>query len=216
MTTLDKVIDLQTQGYSDEQIAKQLQTEEGISPKEVQDAINQAKVKSAVSQPQQNTTLTPEPQYQESPPVQQEEQPVQQFYNPNQYQEDYYQETPQAYDSEQQYYAPQEGTTSTETISEIAEQVANDKIEKFKKETGDIVTFKNQTSDKISNMEDRLKRIELTMDKFQSAIIGKIGEFGESNALVHKDLENLHGTVSKLMNPLVDNIQELKKANSKK
>lgn len=103
------------------------------------------------------------------------------------------------------------GTTDTDTISEIAEQVFSDKFGEFTKKTGDLVAFKNMMQDKVSDLDHRLKRIEETIDKLQQAIIGRIGEFGETNSMIHKDLENLHGTMSKLMNPLVDNYNELRK-----
>ena len=103
------------------------------------------------------------------------------------------------------------GGMDTETISEIAEQVATEKLNEFRKKTGDLVSFKNSIQERVGDIDDRLKRIESSIDKLQQAIIGKIGEFGESNAAIHKDLDNLHGTVSKLMNPLIDNVNELKK-----
>jgi hypothetical protein len=33
---------------------------------------------------------------------------------------------------------------------------------------------------------------------------------------VHKDMENLHNTMSKMMNPLMDNYNELRKISGKK
>jgi uncharacterized protein YukE len=131
----------------------------------------------------------------------------------NQGQEQYYQETPQAY-SQQDYYAPQ-GGMDTETISEIAEQVANEKLNEYKNKVGDIGSFQNTIQDKVNDIDDRLRRIESTIDKLQQAIVGKIGEFGENSAMIHKDLDNLHGTVSKLMDPLIDNINEMKKIANK-
>ncbi|MCK5450073.1 hypothetical protein KAI32_04350, partial [Candidatus Pacearchaeota archaeon] len=124
-------------------------------------------------------------------------------------QDDYYTQTPQAY-SPQDYYAPQ-NTLDTETISEIAEQVAIEKLDEFKKKTGDLVSFKTSIKTQVTDIDERLKRIENSIEKLQQAIIGKIGEFGESNAIIHQDLDNLHGTVAKLMNPLIDNYRELKK-----
>lgn len=140
-------------------------------------------------------------------------QPGAEYYPQQEYQEqpqdDYYAQTPQAYG--QDYYAPQAGGMDTETISEIAEQVVTEKFNEFKSKTGDLVSFKNNIQDKVNDIDDRLKRIESSIDKLQQAIIGKIGEFGESNAMIHKDLDNLHGTVSSLMNPLMDNLNEMKK-----
>lgn len=234
MGTLDKVIKMQQQGISDAEISTQLRNE-GVAPTEIDDSLNQAKIKNAVSPPENaipeqappqemqasimsQGSKQPEPA--ESQPGQTEtQQPVQpmapEIYPPQeqvqeiQPQDDYYQATPQAY-SQQDYYAPQSGM-DTETISEIAEQVTIEKLNEYKKKIGDIASFKNTIQDKVDDIDDRLKRIEDTIDKLQQAIIGKIGEFGESNAMIHKDLDNLHGTVAKLMNPLIDNYNELKK-----
>jgi len=74
-----------------------------------------------------------------------------------------------------------------------------------------VASFKNSIQEKVSDMDERLKRIENSIEKLQQAIIGKVGEFGENSAMIHKDLENLHGTMSKMMNPLIDNFNELKR-----
>jgi len=240
MATLDKVMDLKKQGISDAEISTQLQND-GISPSEINDSLNQAKIKNAISpsdQPEQQAmqeSIMPNPPNQtmiaeQQAPSQQMTQEIQpqatqqtpaapqtpapEIYPPQQqYQEqpqdNYYQETPQAY-SQQDYYAPQ-GAVDTETISEIAEQVITEKLNEFKKKIGDVPSFKTTTQDKITDIDERLTRIENSIENLQQSIIGKIGEFGESNAMVHKDLDNLHNTVSKLMNPLIDNYNELKK-----
>ena len=248
MTTLDKIMEMQKGGKSDTEISTQLQNE-GIAPAEINDSFNQAKIKNAVSppenaapqqappemtssimsgQPEQAPPMppaapqAPAPQapevYPQEAPIPQApgqeayQAPVNEYQPPvaeDQPQDDYYQQTPQAY-SQQDYYAPQPAMDS-ETISEIAEQVATEKLNKYKKKVGDITSFKNNIQDKVGDIDDRLKRIEDTIGKLQQAIIGKIGEFGEGNAMIHKDLDNLHGTVSKLMNPLIDNYNELKK-----
>ena len=230
-------MEMQKQGVSDTDISIQLQNE-GIAAAEVNDSLNQAKIKNAVSPPEgtapaqipgqeMQASIMQNPPAGQSPTGQPPAQPMTQeigaqppapavpapeIYppqdSPAQPQDDYYTQTPQAYG--QDYYAPQAGV-DTETISEIAEQVVTEKLNEFKKKTGDLVSFRNTTEDKVNDIDDRLKRIEATIDKLQQAIVGKIGEFGESNAAIHKDLDNLHGTVSNLMNPLIDNINELKK-----
>jgi len=70
--------------------------------------------------------------------------------------------------------------------------------------------------DKMTNIEERLRRLENTIDKLQHAIIQKVGEFGENTNIIKKDLENLHNTTSKLMNPLIDNYRELEKITKKR
>ena len=226
MTTLEKIMQMQQQGISDAEISTQLQNE-GISPTEINNSFNQAKIKNAVSPPENappsgmqgmEASMTPISQEQTSAQNQPMSQEIQaqppEIYPPQeqmqeQPQQDYYQQTPQAY-PQQNYYAPQ-GTMDTETISEVAEQVVTEKLNDYKKKVGDIASFKTAIQEKVNDIDDRLKRIEESFDKLQQAIIGKIGEFGETNAMIHKDLNNLHGTVSKLMNPLIDNYNELKK-----
>ena len=245
MATLDKVIEMQKQGTSDSEISTQLQNE-GVSPSEINDSLNQAKIKNAISSSEQpapqgmqesimptnqKQNNLPEQQPQTQPPAKQVQPPAQQVQPPAQQvqppmpqapeiyppqtqfqeqpQDDYYQETPQAY-PQQDYYAPPQ-VMDTGIISEIAEQVTMEKLNEYKKKIGDIASFKTTTQDKIINIDERLKRIENIIDQLQQSITNKIGEFGESNAIIHKDLDNLHGTVSKLMNPLIDNYNELKK-----
>ena len=247
MATLDKVMEMQNQGKSDNEITTQLQNE-GVSPTEINDSINQAKVKNAVSPPAPISTpegmqvsenpsqlppLPPQPKFEELPPEQprapqqqmpemQQSQPQMQAPQPQmqqsqsfppqqapQPQDAYYQETPQAYSGEDSY-APQ-GSLDIETISQIAEQISTETLENYKAKTGDISSFKNRTESRIDDIDDRLKRIENSIDRLQQAVIEKIGEFGESSAMIHKDLDNLHGTVAKLMNPLIDNVNEMRK-----
>jgi len=89
-------------------------------------------------------------------------------------------------------------------------------MEDLKKKIGNLPSFKNEIKEKIADLDERLKRIENSIEKLQNSVIGKVGEFGENTAMIHKDLENLHGTMSKMMNPLMDNYKELKRIAGKK
>lgn len=217
MGTLDTIMQMQQSGMTDQQIISTLQ-QQGVSPKEINDGLNQAKIKSAVSeqapvpeQEYQQEQYPPQQDYQQEPQQQNYSQQQESYY-PSQTQEQYYPETPQAY-SGQEYY--QQGAYDTETITEIAEQVFSDKFKQFVEKTGDLGEFKNSTLDKISDLDQRLKRIETTIDQLQKAIIQKVGEFGEDASTIKKDLENLHDTTSKLMNPLIDNYRALQEKKTK-
>jgi len=231
MDILKQIIEMQGQEFSDEEIYKRLKNE-GVSPKEIYDAINQAKIKKAVSQDNGNEMASPlnegqikggdfippnapSPNQQQAQdfPEQNPEDYISQTEEQN-YQNNYYTPSPQSY-SDQNYYVPQ-GSTDTATVSEIAEQIVSEKISELKKETGDISAFQTRIQEEVYDIDERLKRIENSIDKLQQAVIGKIGEFGDSAAMIHKDIDNLHGTVSKLMNPLIDNYKELQKIAEKK
>jgi len=241
MELLDQVMSLKQQGKSDMEIASELQ-KSGISASNIQGAISQANVKNAVSPPESSKTtptensptsnMQPSMMSLDTPPQNQPESnipnqtqipepipstpdpaaqmQVSQFQAPEQ---EYYTPQPTSY-PEQNYYQDTSGY-GTETISEIAEQVATEKIKDYQSKVGDMASFKIQIQNKVNDIDDRLKRMENSIDKLQQAILGKIGEFGESSAMIHQDLNNLHGTVSKLMNPLVDNIKEMKKLSKK-
>jgi hypothetical protein len=264
MPTLDTIIEMQQKGMTDYEISTNLQSQ-GVSPREINDALNQAKIKSAVTdtaqpgaqtqpasimsqaqpgavpqaqpasimpqaQPQpgtmtqpQEAAVMPQPQNGAVPQAIQP-QPVEEFPQPQasimqeQPQEAYApQETyPQQEYYEDDYYSDEGGYADTETITEIAEQVIKEKFKDYKRKTGDVSAFIAATQDKMANMDQRLKRIENTIDKLQHAIIQRIGEFGENTNLIKRDLDNLHDTTSKLMNPLIDNYRELQKINEKK
>ncbi len=223
MTALERLLKLQQEGQSEQQIINSLR-EEGFQTTEISDALNQAKIKSAVSQEQE-----PTPEYQESQPStfpEQSQTSSEQSYPSPQTTsyENYASPTPtdqtqqypeygqQVYDSGG-YYAQQ---TSTDTMTDIAEQVVNKKMQELSKILEKVVQTTNSTERELNDIKEKVKRIEDSLDSIQKAIISKIGEFGESTKLVQKDLENIHGTMSKMMNPLIDNYNELKRINSKK
>jgi len=223
MTLLDDVMQMHAQGLQDPDIIKKLR-DEGINPREINDAMNQAKIKEAVSSPEESygvpprnmeeSILKPEalaaPKYidetkEQAPPQEQ------QYYQPQEQQ--YYPQQEQQYAPEQEQYY--QSNIDIGTITEIAGQIVSEKFDEFNKKTGDLALFKNQIQEKVDDLDERLKRIENSIDRLQQAIIRKIGEFGETSAYIHKDLDNIHNTMSKLMNPLIDNYNELKKISGK-
>lgn len=207
MGLLDIIKEMQDQGISNQGIFENLQRQ-GYKPTQINDAINQLKI---TIQPMDTQNQDQQNAFNQQPNFNQEQQ-----YTENQQnypQEDYYTQTPQAYSGEEYYQQP---SFNTETITEITEQVISEKFREYNKRTGDIVSFKNTIQDKVDDINTRLKRIESTIDKLQQAIIQKIGEFGENTQIIKKDLESLHDTTSKLMNPLIDNYRELQKTNERK
>lgn len=218
MATLDRVIQLQQAGLNEEGVINQLR-QEGVSPREIETALSQSRIKEAMShqipeeEMQQSIMANEQEGYQQSYSQQPQQgyspQPNMPSSEPPQTYDNYTNSTQSYYDGE--YYGA--GGTSAETISEIAEQIVNERFDNYHKKTGDIVAYQNETKDRISDIDHRLKRIEESIEQLQRDIIKRIGEFGDSNSLVHRDLENLHNTMSKMVNPLMDNYKELRKIN---
>lgn len=217
MATTDKIIQMQQQGMSDGDIIKNLRNE-GLSQKDIADSLAQVKIKMAVSQEDTSYQESNAPQnmQEQYSPSQQYEQPVAQYAPQQQYAPQEYQGQQSTYPQDgQQYYAPEQSSMSIDIISDIVERIVSEKIKEINQKIKSSSEFKIKTEEDVLEIKERLKRIENTIDSLQKSVISKVGEFGQSTALIHKDLENLHGTVSNLMNPLIDNYNELKKINKK-
>jgi len=208
MATLDRVLQLQSQGMQDTDIIRILR-EEGISPVEINDSLNQAKIKVAVSGSTPDSNNATNFSDMDQSMMSQEDisggMPEQVPVN----------EEPQ-YDQpySQTYYQPT--GLDAETITEVAEQIVIEKLDEFTRRVGDLVAFRSDVHDKIKDIEEKIKRIESSLDKIQQAVIGKVGEYGDNLNLIKKDMGSLHDTMSKLMNPLIDNYLEMKKLNDRK
>ena len=111
--------------------------------------------------------------------------------------QEYYTEAPQAY-PEDAYY-PQQQAADTDTITEIAEQVVSEKFEEFNKTTGDISSFKNSTQDKLSDLDQRLKRIEKILDTLQSSILKRVGDYVTDVRDIKSELIETQKTFTKLV-----------------
>lgn len=227
MGVLEKISRMRDEGHTDEDIASQLK-EKGVSPKEINDAFNQAKIKSAVSEgqdfgdfevPQQNQS----PQSSQSPPTSPGSQDQDEGYyqeSQNEYEEDPY--TPQPIQEEQysQYpsqsqgydeyspqqnqgdYYPQEqysyGSANTDTIIEISEQVFSEKIERIRKKIEDFEEFRVLSETKLQNISERLKRIESIIDKLQISILDKIGSYGDNLSSIKKEMSMMQDSFRKI------------------
>jgi len=252
MPLIERISQMQKQGLTNEEIIKRLQ-EEGASPKDINEAIDQSQVKSAVSeQPPQSAGMQPSvmtapieaapaapnapPPAPEQPmtmPAPQPMQPATQPIEPRQpiepqmpaeqmmmpapgqmppsEQQPMFQEQEAAYGYPAQEYPAYETASDTEMITEIAEQIVNEKSQKTEKQILEMIRFKTETQGKINNIDDRLKRIEMLIDRLQTSILGKIGEYGRNISDLKSEMETTQESFSKILNPLTENIEELRK-----
>jgi hypothetical protein len=146
----------------------------------------------------------------ELPQVQSVEAGNEQTYSPQTPETQYYpayQQMPQ-----QPYYTEQpmqQQSIDIELVEEIAEEAASEKFNEFKNKVGDIVGFKQNTERRIEDIDGRLKRIELNLDKIQLALIGRMKEYGENVKALSGEMKNVEDSVSKILDPLIYNVKEL-------
>ncbi len=198
MGVLEQISQMRNQGMDDENIVRNLQ-ERGVSPRAINDALNQAEIKKAVSDeefeapgPSQQRQLqyVPRTQEMENQNYQpQEEQPQQEYYSPQQGYADYSQEG---------------GGLDTSTIMEVAEQVFAEKMQKFQKQIKDVADFKAIAETKIDSLNERMKRIENLIDKMQVEILEKVGSYGKGIENIQKELGMMQDSFGKVINPLAD------------
>jgi hypothetical protein len=208
MGVLEQVTELKGKGMSEDAIIKELQ-QNGVSPKDISDALNQINIKNAVSGQQMESGLPQDTQAPSGQTYQPQTQDVsQQAYAPQTqsqpYQNQSYQD--QSYVSQDQYsgYAPYTPTsyspgTNTDTMIEIAEQVLAEKTLEIVKQLERMNEFKTLSQAKIENMSTRLERIESTIDKLQAAILHEIGNYGDSLGSIKKEMSMMQNSFGKLV-----------------
>ncbi len=214
MGLVDTVIQMKQQGMNDSQIVQSLQ-EQGISPKEISDAINQANIKTTLNElppegDMQSSIMdqapAPTPQQEVPVPAPQQEQTPEQY--PQNYQEQYPQETQQYnYDYSQgdyyQQYPQQENMgLGTDTIMELAEQVFEEKSKKIEKEIDNLKYFESTIKPKIEQIDERLRKIEMIIDKLQLEILNKIGSYNQDLQEIKRDMNMMQESFGKMVNPL--------------
>jgi iron only hydrogenase large subunit-like protein len=173
MGLIEQVNDMQARGIPEDQIIGMLQ-EQGISPRDITEAINQAQIKRAISSGTDS-----------------------QQYPPQEYAPQSGGETMQ-----QEYYSENQGYASggeTETIISIAEQVFMEKIKNIQKITEETSEFKALSELKIKNMEERLTRLETIIDKLQISILEEVGSYGKRLENTKKEMEMMQDSFRKVI-----------------
>lgn len=214
MALLEQIKQMKQQGMSDQEIYQNLQ-EQGISPRQINEAFSQSMIKSAVAVENQE-------EMQQSvmyPPQQQvTQQQVEEISVPAQNQQ--YAQYPEQgnyanYDenADQSQYAPQEGyggetyyqqALDIETVRDISQQVVDESLNKIKDQIKEFTKLKTELKFQIQNLDNRLTRIESTMSQLQSDILKKIGEYGENIASISQEMKATQENFSKMINPVLD------------
>ncbi len=205
---LDSFLELEKEGKTNPEIVMELQNK-GFSPQEVNDAVNQSKIKKAVTSPEgMQPSIMEEPEQVQPPvptPTKKKKMPFS-MTAPAQAEYQYPQQTYE-YGSAQQ---PMQGPSADiETIEEISEEIVNEKMTELRDELENIKDFKQSVQSKIDDMDDRLRRIELNIDRLQASMIGKVQEYGQNIKDLGSEMRAVEGAFSNVLNPLIDNIKEL-------
>lgn len=176
MGLLEQINEMRNQGFSDDQIIGSLQ-EAGVSPKQIDDALNQLQIKKAITGEE---TMMSAPQAQEisNQTYVQQGGAVQQEYYPN----------------DTSY-----SQSGTETMIEVADQVFSEKIQKIQKQVDIQNEFKTIAEVKLQSIEERLSRMEKMFDRLQMSILDKIGSYGKGLETAQKEIEMMENSFRKVV-----------------
>ena len=199
MTALEQAINLLNQGADESEIIAQLQ-EQGVSPREINDALNQLRIKSAVmgetgANDMQSSIMNegaPAP----GEEFQQEtgEYPQQQAFYP----QEEYQQSPT-----QEFYPQQYSSSAgTDTIMEVADQVISEKINPLISKIDKLNEFKNMMETKVEHINSRLKKVEDMIDKLQVLILQKVSSYGQNLEGIKKEMSMMQDSFGKMVNPI--------------
>ncbi len=245
MGILEEINNMKNQGIEDKEIAKKLQ-DKGATPKAIEDAFNQLRIKQAVSAepsgeegmepsimkdvPKEPIAPTPQlyiPKTQEieheteelySPPPSPRAPQFNEFSQPPQY--GGYQETypPQeGYEGQEGYYDQGVGGAyDTDTVIEIAEQVFSEKIKREQKQIESLNEFATLVEARITNDHERIKRIEEIIDKLQAAILEKIGSYGRNIESIKGEMEMMQESFEKMVPALHEKSEQKKSSRQRK
>ncbi len=181
MGLLEEIQRMRMSGMDEAEIISKLQ-EQGNPYRAISEAISQSKIKEAVEGPGDENVpaLTPigenpaeqnmQPSMLQSGQAPSAEQGGEYFqgYGGQQQSSEY--QSPAGYD-----YSG--GGLSSDTITELTEQVVSEKLSDVRKKIEKITIFKTEFETKAEALEERLKRIEKIIDALQTSVLRKVGDY---------------------------------------
>jgi|TARA_Y100000310_G_C20687271_1_gene819894 hypothetical protein len=232
MSISEQIAQMKNEKVPEEEIIKKLQ-DQGVSPKSINDTLNQMKIKDAVSK--EDTTDYSDYEMSPSPTHPLKKAQTQEIadegeYSPNPQENDQSQKNyippPQGYGAQEEYipqdysqyqdeasYSPR---VDTSTIIEISEQVFSEKMQKMQAQIEGFSEFKTLSESKIENFSERLKRIELIIDKLQTSILEKVGSYGSGLESVKKEMSMMQDSFGKVVGSVVEKNRKRKTKKTKK
>ena len=205
------ILELQKQGLSDSEVVSQLRSM-NYSAQEITDAVNQMKIKSAVNgeKEEMHPSIMESEDELEVPMPSKKPKPkggVKEMQYPPQYSP--YQQYSAKYPASEEQQQQAQSASDIETIEEIAEELVSEKFSEIREKISTILDFRDNIELRITNLNDRLKRIENSIDNLQSAVLGRVQQSSQDIKSLGSEMQAMQGAFGKILNPLIDNVKEL-------
>lgn len=212
MGVLEDIQQMQAQGVDEATIINTMQSR-GISYRDISEALSQSKIKAAVEGQYSNQN----PNYLETTSVPQAPEGMQTGMQASIMQNPQNQESGEyfpAYDPNAQVQQPgydygqnsQSGgydynsaSLSSDTITEISEQIVSEKLTDVRKKMERLISSKTELDARTDSIEERLKRIEKIIDTLQTSVLRKVGDYVTNVDDIKKELIETQKTIGKVL-----------------
>jgi len=224
MAIIEEVMDMKRQGLPDANIIQALK-DRGVSPREINEAISQSNIKSAINtNPQDPNEGDEEPKDEKTnlqpsmmPPGEIRKQRNAPELQPTGEDEEGYTEydyanppAPQSSQNYQSYQAPQYPEYQTQQsvdvgiINDIAEQIVEEKNQRLKEQVSALIKVQGKIDSDLEIIKERVERLEKDFDKLQMAILEKVGSYGDNIQNISDEMRKSQESFSKMLNPILD------------
>ena len=199
----DKVLEMRSQGLTNNQIIQNLQRE-GYMQSQIFDAMTQADIKVGVTNMPVNYNQNfdaANPMTMGAGPIPQSPRPQQgpQMAPPQQSQ------GPPMMPPQDLNYAPQGGVSTEELI----EALINEKWNELLNDVNKIVEWKEKAETRMVKVEQGFEEIRKNFDMLHKAIVGKVGEYDKHILDVGAEIKAMEKVFQKVLPTFVENVNEL-------
>ncbi len=183
-TLIDNVVAMQQQGYSDDDIVVQLQSQ-GVPPEQIQDAMSQAGMMAGGPLPPEMAGIdSGYPPQHAMPPG-----PA---------------PAPQGMGMGGQMQG-------REQIEEVAESIIQEKWNDLLKDLTKLNEWKTKAETSIAKIESDVDNLKETFDNLHKGVLGKIGEYDKNLSMVGTEIKAMEKVFQKVLPTFTDNVNKLER-----
>lgn len=193
----EAVIALVRKGASNKQIIEELESQ-GYSYEQIADALTQAETKSNIEAPPAPSPpgMRPSALSMAKPEAFQQQSPVQVIVpRPNM----------------QAMEGNSFGRDTEDMIEQIAESIIEEKWRKMLENVGDLNVWKEKVRTDILSMKQEIVRLNEKIESLQKIIIGKVRDYDANITEVGTEIKALEKVLQNVITPLTTNVKELSK-----
>ncbi len=106
---------------------------------------------------------------------------------------------------------PAEPSISYEDVQALVEEVIDERWKELITKVGDIPQWKSDMSNDTESIKQELLRVEKRFEDLQTAIFGKVKEYGSSMKDLGTEMKAMEKVFEKILEPLTTNIKELER-----